>query len=160
MRIKTALDNTWPMLLVFAAFLIFGVIFGAEWPKDNWFDFSLLVVITGFNVLLATLILRRMHGRDWLTIALASVFIAVAVIWCFAAVGMLWTDFSAEYRDAYINPLRIGIIVTHLWATYLLITTADDGGYAAEQRAEGVIEGHIEGVAQEKSDQYDREMAV
>jgi fucose 4-O-acetylase-like acetyltransferase len=159
MRIKTALDNTWPMLLVFAIFLIGGVLGGAHKPA-NWFDFSLLVVITGFNVLLASLILRRMHGRDWLTIALASVFIAVAVIWCFAAVGMLWTDFSAKYRDAYINPLRIGIIVTHLWATYLLITTADDGRYAAEQRAEGVIEGHLEGVAQEKSDQYDREMAV
>jgi hypothetical protein len=147
------------MLLVFAIFLIGGVLGGAHKPA-NWFDFSLLVVITGFNVLLASLILRRMHGRDWLTIALASVFIAVAVIWCSAAAGMLWTDFYAEYRDLYINPLRIGIVATHVWATYLLITTADDGGYAADQRAEGVIEGHLEGVAQEKSDQYDREMAV
>jgi hypothetical protein len=46
----------------------------------------------------------------------------------------------------------------------MLLITPDER-YAREQRAEGVIEGHdagmteghAEGVAQEKSDQYDRE---
>ena len=98
-----------------------------------------------------------MHGWDWLTVSLAAAFAAVALLPLYLMAGSLWREFFTEHRTTLLYTVCAGIIVPLAFAVAMLLF-ADDG-YAERQRAEGVVEGHAEGVAQEKYDQHERETA-
>ena len=89
---------------------------------------------------------------------LVAIWIA-SLAWSFLAHALLWLEVDGVTADHWktIAPLY-AICVMSLWTFYRWLTKAD--GYAKEQRAEGVIEGHAAGVADEKHDQHEREMAV
>jgi hypothetical protein len=154
----------WPVLIVWAVLLGLAFISEANWPNENWLDFGIILWIATFDLLLATVLLRRMHGFDLLAFSLGCVFLVKSGLWFTAAGSQLWPEFAADHADGIRWILRISLLIS-LPSAFLMLLITPDERYAREQRAEGVIEGHdagmteghAEGVAQEKSDQYDRE---
>ena len=124
--IHRILDAIWPVCMMLAALFGFGLLFGADWPNERRLDFALLVWIAAFLVLLATIILRRMNGCDWLTIALASVFLTIAVLRFFQLGFALWPVWFMENEEWITQSLRASVAVTLTWATVLLVTTPDE----------------------------------
>jgi hypothetical protein len=94
------------------------------------------------------------------------VFLVKSGLWFTAAGSQLWPEFAADHAYGIRWILRISLLIS-LPSAFLMLLITPDERYAREQRAEGVIEGHdagmteghAEGVAQEKSDQHEREMA-
>jgi hypothetical protein len=157
MKMRTAIDSLWPLILVWAVLIGFGFAFNANWhtlrygprvdtaciereaastdpniaqcfvgEEDQWLDVALIALIASFLVLLATFILRRMHGSDWLTIAFAAAFTSLACIWFYALGSRMWREWFAEHRDVMLNAVRIGVVICLGWATALFITTRDE----------------------------------
>ncbi len=125
MRARLAISSIWPLAVLWAVLIGAGFAFDANWPQEWFPDFLLLAFIASFLVLLATLILRRMHGVDFLTIALASVFLAMSVIYFFGMGTILWPHWFAANRDWLLNLLRIAVAASGVWATALLLLTPD-----------------------------------
>lgn len=132
MRLKTAISTLWPVAVLWTVLIGVGFAFNADWPPraDLLPDFGLLCCIATFLVLLATLILRRMHGIDWLTIALATVFIAFSAVYFFSLGATLWPVWFTANRDWLLNLLRVVIAASMIWATALLLMTPDEGDHA------------------------------
>jgi hypothetical protein len=96
---------------------------------DQLLDVSLIAGLGSLCVVIATMNVRRMYGLDWLTLALSSVFVALA-IWFFLAVGVrMWAEWYADNRDWLLNTVRATIGVTMIWAFLLLISTPNEGSY-------------------------------
>jgi hypothetical protein len=156
----------WPVLIVWAVLLGLAFISEANWPNDNWLDFGIILWIATFDLLLATVLLRRMHGFDWLAFSLGCVFLTKSTLWFTAAGSQLWPEFAADHAQGIRWILRISLLIS-LPAAFAMLLITPDERYAREQRAEGVIEGyeegmiegHAEGMAQEASDQLSRENA-
>jgi hypothetical protein len=152
-------DVLWPVLLVLGSFLLLGVLTHAQWPHDNRLDFAIIVWIAIFDLLMATVLLRRMDAWDWLAFWLGMVFLTKSAIWFTAAGSQLWPDFYLDHIEVIRWILRISLLIS-LPSAFAMLVLVPDERYAREQRAEGVIEGHAEGVAQEQYDQHEREIAA
>jgi hypothetical protein len=166
MMIRRARQVIWPVLIVWAVLLGLAFISNANWPNDNRLDFGIVLWIATFDLLLATVLLRRMHGFDLLAFTLGCVFLVKSGLWFTAAASQLWPEFAADHAQGIRWILRISLLISLPSAFAMLLITPDER-YAREQRAEGVIEGHdagmieghAEGMAQEASDQLSRENA-
>jgi hypothetical protein len=152
-------DVLWPVLLVLGSFLLLGLLTNANWPSDGRLDFAIIVWIAVFDLLMATVLLRRMDVWDWLAFWLGMVFLTKAAIWFTAAGSQLWPGFYQDHIEVIRWILRISLLIS-LPSAFAMLVLVPDERYAREQRAEGVIEGHAEGVAQEQSDQHEREIAA
>jgi hypothetical protein len=157
----------WPLALVWIVLLSFAFITDAKMPAEGRrLDFAIVLAIASFDLLMATMLFRRMGALDWLAIALGLVFVVKSSLWFYAAGAQLWPAFAADHRETILWALRIGLIGTLVSAFVMLLITPDEST-PDEARAEGVIEGyeegmiegHAEGMAQEASDQLSRENA-
>jgi predicted membrane channel-forming protein YqfA (hemolysin III family) len=124
-RLRRIANTLLPLALVWIALIVVAFVLDADWPDTNRLDFVLVCCIASFDVLLATTILRRMHGIDLLTIALAGVFYSKACIWFYAAGGRLWPEWYASHSSAIPNLIRVSIAVTLGIATVLVLMTED-----------------------------------
>ena len=157
--IRRMLSIIAPVIAVWVVLIAFGFWRDADWPEDRLLQFITLSAVASFVMLVSTLMLRRMHGRDWLTISLAVAFASLAVIPFYLMAVSLWREFYLAHRDHMLYAACAAMLIPLAWATVMLLITPD-GSYAADQRAEGVIEGRAEGVAQEQHDQHVREGAA
>src|SRR6187402_87354 len=66
----------WPVTLLWLVLLAIALWRDATWPTEGTrqTSFTALCVVVTFLLLVSTLMLRRMHGWDWLTISLAAAF--------------------------------------------------------------------------------------
>lgn len=145
-----------PVAAVWAVLIAFGFWRDADWPGTVLHVWGTLAVVASFLLLVSTLMLRRMHGWDWLTVSLAAAFAAISLMPFYLMAARMWPAFFADHRTTLLYLVCAGMVVPLAFAVLMLLFT-EDGSYAAEQRAEGVIEGHAAGVADEQADQRARE---
>ena len=157
--IRNAGASLLPVAAVWAALIAFGVWRDADWPDRVFHVWGTLAVMATFLLLVATLMLRRMHGFDWLTVSLAAAFSAVSLMPFYLLAGALWPQYFREHRSDLLYVISVAILIP-LIVAILMLLYAGENGYAAQQRAEGVIEGHAAGVAEEKREQHAREEAM
>lgn len=140
----------WPVLFMWFVLLSIAIGTEATWPESQHGDFVLIACIGTFDVLLATIMLRRMRGLDWLTIALSAVFLTKGMVWFYFTARHLWPEFFLDYNQEVLWVLR-SVLVFVLISAFLMLILTPDGSYAEQQRAEGVVEGYAEGVADERT---------
>ncbi len=170
----------WPVALIFAVLTAFAFIAGATWPSGAYVDFALLVFIVFFHLFLSSILLRRMHTWDWLTLSFISVFLTMSGVFLFALSRRLWPVFVNENLETILWFVRIPLLAALIWATVQLLLTPDPEidqqrrrvAQRAEGRAEGHTagrkaghaagrtKGHAEGMAQEHAEQLEREDAA
>lgn len=140
----------WPILVLWIVLLSVAIALDADWPETRRLDFALLAAIGTFNLLLASVMLRRMRGVDVLTLALAAVFVTKSLLWFFFTASRLWPEFVAEHQPVFYWVFRL-LIITSLTGAFLLLVTTPDGRYE---------EGRQAGIAEEKAAEHEREMAA
>ncbi len=163
--IRHAAYLLWPVALVFTALTAFAFLAGAAIPPSARLDFAVIVFIAVFQMLMASVILQRMHGWDWLSLSFCAVFFSMSFVFLFAASRRLWPVFVERNLEVLLWSVRIPLLCALIWATVMLIVTPDPeieqkrqrAVQRREGRAEGRTVGHAEGVAQEQDDQHERE---
>lgn len=128
-RLGRVLDTVFPIALLWAVMFGFALWKDADWPETRRLDFALLFCIASFLVLLASVILRRMNGCDWLTISLASVFLTIACVRFYALGYWLWPHWFETNDRWLVQVLRASVVVTLIVATALLASTPDEDAH-------------------------------
>jgi hypothetical protein len=151
----------WPVTLLWVGLVAFAFWQDAAWPSAplRRLSFAALAVVVFFLVLVATLMLRKMQGWYWQTVVLAVAFGAVSAMPFYLMGIMLWRSFFREHNTILIIGTCAVLIVPLFIASVVLAVMPFDG-HAREQRAEGVIEGHAQGVADEQAAQHVRDGAA
>jgi hypothetical protein len=148
--VRRVVDIIWPVLLLWIVLLSVAFASDADWPETRRLDFALIASIATFDVLLASIMLRRMRGIDWLTLALSAVLITKSMLWFFFTGSRLWPEFVAEHSELLLWTLRLLIMGSLTGAVALLIATPD----------ESYEQGRLAGVAEEQHDQHERELVA
>ncbi len=163
--IRHMVNLLWPIAALFVALTALAFIAGADWPSKERGDFALIVFIVAFKVLISSVILRRMHGRDWLSLSFVAMFLSVASVFVYRTGVYLWPEYTLENETSIIRFIRLFLLVAIAWATVQILRTPDPeieqrrrrAVQRARGHAAGRVEGHAEGVAQEQADQLERE---
>ena len=116
------------MVVVWAALIAFGFWRGADWPDTILHVWGTLAIVATFLILVSTLMLRRMHGRDWLTISLAVAFAAVSLMPFYLMAGSLWRMFFAEHREPLLYVVCAAMVIPLAGAIVMLVITPDGDG--------------------------------
>jgi hypothetical protein len=147
--------------LLWLVLLAFGFWRDARWPEGSQreLSFAALALVSTYLVLVATLMLRRMHGWDRLTIVLALAFATTALIPFYLLAAQLWPLFFRAHQTTLVVGTCV-ILIGILTIAIVTLLTTPYTDYAREQRAEGVIEGHAAGVADEQAAQQVRDDAA
>ncbi len=170
----------WPVAAVLAVLTVIAVLLGADWPSAKRGDFALIVFIMAFFLLMVSVILRRMHSLDLLSLSFGAVFLAMAGVYLYAISRTLWPMFTTSNLETILWVVRLPLLCSAAWATVMLIVTPDpeieQQRRRVAQRKEGRAEGHTaghksghaagrtaghaEGMAQEHAEQLEREDAA
>lgn len=154
MMLRRVANTIIPVVVIWIALIVFGLLADAEWPDagTTLISFAALCIVATFLLLVSTMMVRRMHGKDGLTLALAFAFATDSLMPFYLMGSILWRAFFQEHRLPLLIATATTLIVGSMVAIIALILTPDNGNQRAEDYAAGV--------AQEQRDQMRREEAV
>lgn len=126
--IRCTISTIAPVAIVWVVLIAFAFWQDADWPDERRYIWLTVAVVATFLMIVSTMMLRRMHGVDWLTISLAAAFAAVSLMPFYLLASSMWRAFFAEHQRVLLYAVCIGMAVPALWAIVMLAITPDGDG--------------------------------